>query len=198
VAAAWPEIVKSVVLIEGFGPFYRNASDVAKHFRLSCERRMKSNRVLYKDAANSPSNMFRGNRRHLNIGAAIETRMFSATLGPGNQYISRETAEALVKRAVILQKDGSVYFQHDSRLIWPTIQYNTQEQVEHLWANIKAPVCLIRANDGWPMEKDVIDNVMKQLRPLCHVELAGSHHLHADPETATGVISEIIQFLKVT
>eukprot|EP00588_Corethron_pennatum_P013684 CAMPEP_0194269534 /NCGR_PEP_ID=MMETSP0169-20130528/3670_1 /TAXON_ID=218684 /ORGANISM="Corethron pennatum, Strain L29A3" /LENGTH=276 /DNA_ID=CAMNT_0039011213 /DNA_START=237 /DNA_END=1064 /DNA_ORIENTATION=- len=130
VAAAWPDRIRSLVLLESFGPVFRNVSDVSKHLRASCEKRIRSNRTLYADGLNKGSTR---SRIYPSIDIAVKTRMYTAKMCPGEQYISKEAAEALVGRGTLKVKNEGVRFRHDPRLSWPSIQYNTQNQVEHLW-----------------------------------------------------------------
>ena len=196
-AAAFPERIESLVLLEGVGPLCRDPNDSAKHVRQSIEKRMISNKTLYKDGFHSP----RRGRIYSDKTMAVKTRMQTAKLSPGNQYLSREAAEIMVERALV-RADGtkeslstSVSFRHDPRLMWPSLQYTTQEQLNAFWDNIICPTMLVEAQDGWPISSSLRDAAEAKLKLRTRTTLPGSHHNHADPETATEVIDEVKRFL---
>ena len=124
VAAAYPEKINSLVLIEGVGPLPRNARDCAQHIRKACDKRMKVNRVLYSNESENPNKQA---RLYANINQAIEARVKTPTFLPGKQSISREGATALVQRAITTFDNGQVQFRHDYRLQWPSLQYMTMD-----------------------------------------------------------------------
>ena len=229
-AAAYPEYVDRLILLEGAGPLARKGTDASRHVRQAIERRMTSNKLLYPEFANIEGNiqnpnvkeksekfgsdLSRGKRRYANIQAAVNARMKTATLTPGNQYISTEAATALVCRAtypadeVIGSKTaggieldpstygGPVHFRHDSRLMWPSFHYYTQEQVHALMDDVRCPTCLLLANEGWPLDRASFDQSLQILQPAMFQQLPGSHHFHADPIDAPAVSDAIIDFLK--
>eukprot|EP00816_Leptocylindrus_hargravesii_P002497 CAMPEP_0196805430 /NCGR_PEP_ID=MMETSP1362-20130617/5182_1 /TAXON_ID=163516 /ORGANISM="Leptocylindrus danicus, Strain CCMP1856" /LENGTH=331 /DNA_ID=CAMNT_0042178333 /DNA_START=23 /DNA_END=1018 /DNA_ORIENTATION=+ len=196
-AAAWPEKVKSLVLLEGAGPLARNARDSAKHVRLSVEKRITSNKTLYGD--DPISGMKRsGGRVYADVSRAVDARMQTARLSPGKQYISEEAARIMVERATIpagTEGSSSVRFRHDPRLMWPSLQYNTQEQVQAFWDEISCPTLLVQAEDGWPMPASGVESLKNKFKLTEHVKLPGSHHHHADPNTASAVIEQVRNFL---
>jgi len=156
-------------------------------------------------------------RSYSNISMAVTARMKTAESSPGDQFISQEAAEALVLRALvkspttstddtIRQKQkqqeevtstytGSVQFRHDPRLLWPNIQYYTHEQVESMYKDVQCPICLLRAQNGWPISSKEQESVQNVLQPVVIKVLPGSHHFHADPESAEVVCQEVIAFL---
>lgn len=242
-AAAFPEHVDKVVLLDGFGPMARRSSDVSKHIRSAIERRLSSNRNLYGDDQNTSS--MKRSTRGRSLDQSVSLRMKSASLLPGNQYISRDAARAIVCRATVPVVDdgernaatayaadndasllphttgtgphpaqqqsqhpsssrelymstyaGLVKFHHDQRLHWPSLHYFTPEQVDVIYRDVRCPVCLLHATDGWPADPRSIDSIGAILRPVVTKELKGSHYFHADPETAEAVIDEVVRFLE--
>jgi pimeloyl-ACP methyl ester carboxylesterase len=197
-AAAFPELCSSLILLEGGGPLARNAHDCARHVRAACQRRLKSNKLLFN---NSNDGKASGVRVYPNIGAAIEARLATVKRMPGEQYMSEECAEDLVSRAVVSSSDSSseaVTFRHDPRLQWPSLQYFTREQVEACYHDIhdaKVPVCLLVANDGYPVDSISEKAIREILQPSFVKKLSGSHHFHADPDSVGPVVNEIVQFM---
>ena len=145
-------------------------------------------------------------RAYPSVEAAIRARVMTAQRSPGGrQYLSREAADAMVRRATVpatpatssppLGLSSSVVFRHDPRLQWPSMQYYTREQVRQLYRDVSCPVCLLLAEDGWPFDHRTNDDILELLRPEVRKTLPGSHHFHADPSTAAAVVLEVVHFL---
>ena len=209
-AAAWPEKIEKLVLLEALGPYARNARNMAQDVRVSIEKRMSSNKSLYpqfsKDGGNKESSDntikdMKGIRIYPNIEKAVQTRLNTARLSPGKQYISREAAQVLVERSIkpapkeLSHTGEEVMFRHDSRLNWPSLQYITYEQAQGLLQDIKCPKCVILGEDGWPMPSSMKEAAVELMKPDILETLPGSHHLHADPEHAGPVIDLVSSFL---
>ena len=205
-ASSFPEKIESLVLLDGFAPIPRNARDVSKHIRKAIETRLTSNKKFYpqfESNSTESSHLSRGGRVYPNIEKAIEARINTAKSFPGNQFISREAARALVERATIpavsstSPGEGGVKFRHDPRLYWPSLQYLTREQVEAVLLDVTCPTCLLMAEDGWPVDAETqqkaVDILLKPTE--CH-KLPGSHHFHADPDTSDAVVDIVDRFLK--
>lgn len=196
-AAAFPELCSSLILLEGGGPLARNAKDCARHVRAACQRRLKSNKVLFSNASIEGRNS--GVRVYPNIGAAVEARLATVRRMPGEQYMSQECAEDLVSRAVVSDSNSeAVTFRHDPRLQWPSLQYFTREQVEACYHDIheaRLPICLLVAEDGYPVDSLSEKAIEDILQPSFVKKLSGSHHFHADPDSVGPVVHEIVQFM---
>ena len=156
----------------------------------------------------------RGKKKYVSLEAAISARMKTATLSPGEQRLSKEAATALVGRATIRADDsfnpsqaggkeihplsygGPIYFRHDSRLMWPSLQYFTEEQVKALLSDTQCPSCLLLAEEGWPITSENEKMMKDILQPTVFQRLPGSHHFHANPDDAHAVCKAIVHFLK--
>ena len=189
-AGVFPEHISRVVSIDIYGPEPGKADQAVSNIRSHVTQRRLGPRphVLY------PS-----------LERAIERRQKAATLARGgNQYISKEAAKELVTRAMdpvyeegdnnSERKVQGYQFLHDTRLVWPSIQYMTIEQIESVLEAVECPVCILAAEDGYPFDQDRIDRVVSALNPRIHEVLPGSHHLHADPSTADDVVDAIYAF----
>ena len=159
------------------------------------------------------------------LDRCIQARQKSAQRSKGgHQYISLEAATELVTRATIAVYDNNenedtnakegedddddvvtivtpssiigYKFRHDTRLLWPSLQYLSSDQIDYIMKEVEAPVCILSAEDGYPFEKDRIDRAIQNLKPKMYKTLPGSHHLHADPDTADAVVDTIYDFLK--
>lgn len=214
-AAAFPDQIDQVVLLDGVGPFSFPSEKIARHVRRHIERRMISIEKL-----NSPNN--NGPRIYPSLEVAVRVRCQTARNSPGKQYLSETAARELVLRGSrflddpndgdLQQGDRRLSFRHDPRLLWPSITYFTPEQSEAVYNDIRTSdcqVCLLRAEDGWPFFEDEFqesanpgtpqpitrEQMLALLQPAVCKTLPGSHHFHADPDTAEQVAEEVISFL---
>lgn len=185
-SAAFPEQVDRLILVEGAGPLARKTHDVAKHLRQHVQKRLSGNL--------NP----REPRLYDSLELAVQTRCFTAKNFPGNQWLSTEAATQMVLRGTIPVGDnGGRKFRHDPRLQWPSLQYFTTDQVDAVLEEIQCPSALILADDGWPFDEERYKATVQKLNPLVVTRLPGSHHFHADPETAERVSQEVISFLNM-
>ena len=185
-SAAFPEQVDRLVLVEGAGPLARKSDDISKHVRQHVQRRLDGN--------TNP----REPRVYPSLEKAVQTRCFTAKNFPGNQWLSTEAATEMVLRGSIPVEggDGSArQFRHDPRLQWPSLQYFSPEQVHAVYDEIQCPTALILAEDGWPFDEERSQNTLDRLKPIVNRTLPGSHHFHADPDSAELVAEEVISFL---
>jgi pimeloyl-ACP methyl ester carboxylesterase len=181
--AAYPEQIDKMVLLDGIGPFTNDPKDVAKNVRAHTERRQQGMMQQQKPPRIYPS-----------INAAAEARKNTASLSPGNQYLSQEAAYELVCRATV-EVDGGVQFRHDPRLHLPPIQYFTPEENDGLYEDVQCPTCVLLGEDGWPLGEKRLQRARELLQPAVFEVLPGSHHLHADPNTADRVAEAVLEFL---
>jgi pimeloyl-ACP methyl ester carboxylesterase len=118
-AAAFPEQIHKLILLEGGGPMTRNNDSVTRSIRRAITRRIQSNRTLFPHLSLSPFNDEKNQpeptskttsssssptpRRKIypTLISAIQARKLTADLSPGKQYISDETARQVVGRATI-------------------------------------------------------------------------------------------------
>jgi pimeloyl-ACP methyl ester carboxylesterase len=179
-AAAFP--LGKLVLLDSLGPRTKPAEDVSKGVRAHIKARIRGK---------PPSSVYP------DMETAIETRCLTPTTFPGNQYISKETATALVKRASVIQEDGKLQFLHDQRLHWPNLLVLTDEQLDQLYVDVvSTQTCILTAKDGMPFPTDSINRIKKLMQPKVVESLPGSHHFHSDPDTVDGVVDAIVTFLK--
>jgi len=196
----FPNQISDIVSIDMYGPEPAKPEDIAFSIRNHVTQRRLSGPV---------------GRRHAlypTLERCIKARQKSAEKAPGgHQNISLEAATELVTRATIavynnnssnanndVDNDISVgyKFRHDTRLLWPSLQYFSPDQIESILKGVKCRVCMIAAENGYPFSKDRIERVIQNLEPAVHKILPGSHHLHADPDNVDVVVDTIYDFLK--
>ena len=120
-AASFPDLIDSIILLEGAGPIARRCEDTSKHIRNAIDRRKRGNRAIYGDhgqggVGDSVSDLgsggddgtstlagskAKGVRVYPTIDDAVRVRLATARLAPGKQYLSEEAAMAMVKRALV-------------------------------------------------------------------------------------------------
>lgn len=209
-AAAFPEMVDKVIMLDSLGPWPKSPSEVTKNLRRHVRSRM---------LGKQPNSVYP------NINVAIEARCMTARSFPGKQYISKEAATELVLRASKpLQEAGGeetktkdeengggtddatspllpkIQFLHDQRLKWTSILFLSQEHLERLYADVamsspSVETCILLGKDGMPFGPDRIGTIQSLLKPKVLQTLPGSHHFHMDPETSEAVCTAIVNFL---
>ena len=170
-AAAFPDRVSRLVLIEGLGPPSTPGKDVASTLRKALDDMMAladKRKPVYTDIAD-----------------AVEAR----TRGFGG--LSREASALLSERGLMPVTDGWTW-RADSRLRLTSSLRLTEEQVEGFVRAIQAPVCLILGEQGMG-GNGMFDHRLDWLPDASVVRLAGRHHLHMEaPEVVAGAINTFL------
>jgi hypothetical protein len=185
------------------GPMARPAPDLAKHVRQHVQRRQLG--------------LSKPPRIYPQLSQAVAARCQTARNFPGHQYLSEAAATEMVLRGTrpvdnnnkdvngggggnnsTSASGGGVVglsFVHDPRLLWPSVQFCTDEQVEGLYDDIQCPTAILLSVDGWPFDPERHQRALDRLKPVVHKTLPGSHHFHADPDTVEAVVEEVAAFL---
>ncbi len=171
VAAAMPERVERLVLVDGLGTLTTPSEDTATQLRkgLSAQRRRKSSSPRYAD-----------------IESAIAARVDG-----GVTPIDAATAEPLVTRNVMRDAEGGWRLRTDGRLLRPSLVRFCPEQTLALLAAIQAPVLLIEGERGILGERSFARRARQALTALERRELPGGHHLHLEPDAVAEVAETI-------
>jgi pimeloyl-ACP methyl ester carboxylesterase len=194
-AAAFPEQVRQLVLLDSLGHLSRPVEKTTENLRQYVQSRQMDGPWILK-----PENRF----YYPSFDTILQVRVQSPSMFPGKQYISEEAARELVDRGVVEDKANNnptkrnFRFRHDPRLNWNSIQYFSTEQLGAIYKDIQCPTCILLAEDGWPVEDERRTQVNEVLKPTIFLTLPGSHHLHMDPKTRGRVAKEIVQFLSKT
>lgn len=171
-AAAFPERVRRLVLIEGMGPLSRPAESTVADLRRGLAARVRL-----------PDKQL---KVHADRTSARAARMAAGGL-------SAEAADMLVERALMPAAGGYVW-RSDPRQTLPTPMRGTEEQYLAVLAGITAPTLVILADP--PMAYIDASQAERRLAamPAAQViRLPGSHHLHL--ENPEPVIAAIAAFL---
>ncbi len=157
VPAVFPGRVRRVVLLEGAGPLAADAAKGPEQLisALADETRARGAepRIFPDLRARSP----RGDARH--------------------RSRCRKTRRRLVERGTE-DVDGGVRFIHDPRLKTRSRLRFTENQVRAFLAAIDCPVLAVRATQGWPFPRDVVEARLAVIPSLEGAEVEGGHHVH--------------------
>jgi pimeloyl-ACP methyl ester carboxylesterase len=172
-AAAFPERVRRLVLLDSIGPLSGSAENFSSDMRKGLlARRSVQQKIL-------PS--------YASIDEAVAART-------GSFGISAQATRVIVKRGLV--KRGERYFwRTDPRLTTPSVSRITEPQVLQAIAAISAPTLLVLAQPRSAfLASALIENRMAQFKNAQVVEIPDSnHHLHLDsmPE----VLPKVSEFL---
>eukprot|EP00529_Nitzschia_sp_RCC80_P024582 CAMPEP_0113469406 /NCGR_PEP_ID=MMETSP0014_2-20120614/15881_1 /TAXON_ID=2857 /ORGANISM="Nitzschia sp." /LENGTH=446 /DNA_ID=CAMNT_0000361879 /DNA_START=411 /DNA_END=1754 /DNA_ORIENTATION=+ /assembly_acc=CAM_ASM_000159 len=190
-SAVYPYQVDKLVMIDVYGPLPGQVDKTCSLMKAHIESRQHGQKT---------------HRAYPSIEKAIQARRITASKAPGKQSLSLEAATEMVRRATEPiqassggernkdKSDGQVQFRHDTRLVWPSIQYLMPEQVDELTKSVDCPTCIIAGDSGWPFKQERVDKALSFLENEHHV-LEGSHHLHADPGSRGDVLDIVHDFL---
>lgn len=171
-AAAFPEKVKSLTLIDSIGFVVANADKTTAQLREGMLSRIK---LLDKKKP-----------IHKTIESAVQARMQVSDL-------NYENAFQLCQRGVT-QVSGGFTWRADSRLRNISPYRLTPEQAKQLMKDIKAPVQLIYSDNGLAMVKQGIDIFLPYLANVTMHQLSGGHHIHMEQAHQTATL--IKRFIK--
>jgi pimeloyl-ACP methyl ester carboxylesterase len=163
VAAAKPQAIERLYLIEGLGPLGDDGSHTLQRFR---------DAFAVANASGKSLRVFRDSEQ------AIQAR----TLASG---LRADLARPIVERGLV-QADGGYRWRSDPRLTRPSAARLAESQIRALLAGIESPTALLLSNPPTPY----LPTAMMQERAslLSRIKIAhmdGGHHLHL--EHAQGV-----------
>jgi pimeloyl-ACP methyl ester carboxylesterase len=171
-AAALPERVKRLVLLDVVGIFTIPVEQATRQLRLSLKSVRKNRSIL---------------RPYESVEEAMLARQ-------KNSPLSDAAARLICERA--LEHTGDYYqWRTDPRLNWRSPQFLTNDQVINILESISSPVLAITTAT---IEKflggDVLDQRLASIGDCTHVFHEGHHHFHM--EEAEIVAAHITEFLK--
>jgi pimeloyl-ACP methyl ester carboxylesterase len=158
VAAAAPQCIDHLLLIEGLGPLGDDGTHTLQRFR---------------DALAAPA----ANSKTLRLFSSIEQATTARTIASG---LRTELARPIVERSLIEAEDGW-HWRTDPRLLRPSAVRLTESQIHALLAGIEAPTALLLAQPTTPYLPDAPMQARVACVPRIAVEhLDGGHHLHLE------------------
>lgn len=176
-AAAFPEYVKSLILIDSFGFINAPESEATNQLRKGIQSRLTTT-----------NQSIRGFSRT----SAIKARMRVSDL-------SVECAELIIRRATIksdvsspVDDDEQVYcWRSDTRLRSVSPYRFSLKQGQQLYKDIKCPVKLIYGEQGLPMVKAGMLDYAPCVTNLNISALPGGHHVHMEnPNSLLSIVKK--------
>ena len=160
-AAAFPERVRKLVMIDSLGALSRPVSETVPQLRKSIRKRIAGSGkpAIYPD-----------------VVTAAKVR--EGGLSP----LSHEAALTLIPRN--LKQEGAGYsWCTDSRLRHPSQLMMTEEQVVASLAAVQAPTLFVRAKEGLLASRKGLETRADAMLNLKIVDVPGGHHCHLDGDT---------------
>ncbi|WP_158773148.1 alpha/beta fold hydrolase [Cobetia sp. L2A1] len=182
VAAALPEYVSRLVLVDGIGALSTPASEVVTQLR----------RGLLARHARPVSRATR--RAHYQ---SIEDAVAARVAG-GVTPIDAETARPVVERNLEELEGGGWRLRSDRRLLRPSLMRYTPEQVLALLASLQQPVLLVEGEQGILKERPEAQLARAAVNGLERRVLPGGHHLHLEPAHVAAVADNIIAWVSLS
>ena len=170
-AAALPERVARLTLIDGLGALNTPADETADQLRKGL--------IAYRRPLSRPP-------RYPDIERAVAARVAG-----GVTALDSVTAIPLVERNTEATADGHVQMRTDTRLLKPSLVRLTPEQVLAQLACIQAPVLLIEGERGILGEREWAKQARQAVNDLTRHVLSGGHHLHLEPRGSTAVADKV-------
>lgn len=172
-AAAFPERVRKLVMIDSLGALSRPVSETVPQLRKSIKKRIAGSGrpAVYPD-----------------VVTAAKVR--EGGLSP----LSHEAALALIRRN-LKPEDGGYGWRTDARLRHPSPLMMTEEQVLASLKAVKAPTLFVRAQEGLLANREGLDSRADAMPNLHTVDVPGGHHCHLDGHTRP-VVDAVRHFLE--
>lgn len=171
-AAAFPERVRRLIMIDSVGPISRKPDEVIGQMRKSIIKRMTGSGkpAVYPD-----------------IESAAKARE------GGMIPLSPEAARMLVARSMKSSGEGFVW-QTDPRLRHPSMMMMDEAQVNGCLKQVVTPTLFLRATQGLLASRPELDSRLDAIANLNVVAVPGGHHCHLDGDVKP-VIDAVRGFL---
>lgn len=170
-AAAMPERVAQLTLLDGLGALNTPAEETANQLRKGL--------IAYRRPLSRPP-------RYADIESAVAARVAG-----GVTPLDSVTAMPLVERNTEATADGYIQMRTDSRLLKPSLVRFTPEQVLAQLTCIQAPMLLIEGERGILGEREWAEQARQAVKDLTRHVLPGGHHLHLEPK-AVAAVAEVV------
>ena len=157
-AAATPQRIDRLFLIEGLGPLGDDGSNTLQRFR---------------DAYAAPA----PNGKSLRVFASVEQAVSARTIASG---LRAELARPIVGRG-LAAVDGGYRWRSDPRLTRPSAVRLAETQIQALIAGIEAPTALLLARPVTPyLPSAMMEARARNVPHIATTFMDGGHHLHLE------------------
>ena len=172
-AAAFPERVRKLVMIDSLGALSRPKDETIPQLRRSINKRIAGSgrSAVYPDLA-----------------AAAKVRE------GGISPLSHEAALRLIPRNLKPEGDGYSW-RTDARLRHPSSLMMSEDQVMASLRAVQAPTLFVSAKEGLLVNRKGLDDRLNVIPNMQRVEVPGGHHCHLDGDTRP-VADVVKNFLK--
>jgi pimeloyl-ACP methyl ester carboxylesterase len=158
VAAATPQRIDRLFLIEGLGPLGDDGINTLQRFR---------------DAYATPA----PNGKSLRVFASVEQAISARTVASG---LRAELARPIVERG-LAAVDGGYRWRSDPRLTRPSAVRLAEAQIQALIAGIEAPTALLLAKPVTPyLPSAMMEARARKVPRITTTYMDGGHHLHLE------------------
>lgn len=152
--------VKRIIALDGLAPGMTEASKSSEQFGRGMKSRLRASQ-------RAPS-------RVADVHEAV-AKMKSVRMPMSDVALSEIATRHLI------QDDHGAYFGYDPMLQTTSVMRLAPTQVRGFLSSIKAPVHLIRATEGWPIDEAYFHEVISWIGSKTHLDLIkGGHHVHMD------------------
>lgn len=171
-AAALPDKIKRLILIDGIGPLSTKEHQVFKQFRQSLSMHMRLSSRLNQQSYPDWDTLI---KRRANAGD-----------------LSAESATLIVQRNA-QELHNKILWKADPRLKLLSPFYMDEKQVLECLSQIQVPVLLIKAQQGLLTERLNTTARIAVIPNIQVIELPGGHHLHMDtPEPVADCVTRFL------
>jgi len=178
-AAAFPEKVKSLTLIDSIGFVSSEAEQTTKQLRDGMLSRFKSSMLNNKQIGVKKKNY------HASVDSAVKARVNVSDL-------NYEHAKLIVERGITKEAQG-YRWRSDARLRNTSPYRLTLKQAQQFIRDIKCPVQLVYGSEGMDMVSSGIKIFGSLFEEFTSFELVGGHHVHMEqPQKTVDLVKTFI------
>ncbi|WP_110665884.1 alpha/beta fold hydrolase [Salinicola halophilus] len=171
-AAALPERVERLVLIDGLVGTTVEAEESVEQLRLALQARRRGQSA---------------SRGFESLDAAVAARVRG-----GVTRLDGDTVKPIVERNLARGSDGRWYWRTDRRLVWPSLSRLTPAQALEAVERVTAPALLVQATQGVLGERALVATARQRMPRLARRVLGGGHHLHLERLQVAAVVEAIV------
>lgn len=181
-AAAFPEKVKSLTLLDSIGFISADAEQTTKQLRDGMLSRLRNSNLNKVNGQEKKKNF------HATIDSAVKARVNVSDLNYDN-------AKLIVERGIVDEATG-YRWRSDARLRNTSPYRLTLLQAQQIIRDIKCPVQLIHGSNGMDMVSLGKQAFGSLFANFSSFELEGGHHIHMEqPETTVELVKQFLEQL---
>lgn len=171
IAGTIPERILGLILLDGIGAVTIPAQELPAHVR---------------NATNEYLRLADKKKRYFaDINEAIATRLNASPM-------QVDSVRLLVQRGIKNTEYGLTW-RTDPRLLLTPLVLPTEEQLQAFIKEVTAPTCLIRADNGYPFDKTILQKRIDSFKNITIHTIPGQHHVHMDsPEPIGNIVNNFL------